>query len=372
MFEFLEPLQLQHIIGDEALKEGQYGKVIAMYQDEIPNWHAADIILLSINEERGKGKIQNHNHADAIRKQFYHLYCWHNEIKICDIGTIKIGNNLQDTYAATQAVLKECLDENKTVIILGNSHDSTLAQYGAYVKKAQQIEATCIDAKMDLSLDSPFKEENFLLEILTGEPNFIKHYNHLGFQSYFVHPIMMDTLDKLRFDCYRVGKIKENIGEYEPIIRSSNLVSIDVNALQNAVMPCNHTTPNGFTGEEACALTKYAGFSNALSTLGIYNYNSHADADGIGAIQIAQMLWYFIDGRYQLLQEKRITEKEFYNEFNTAFADINTVFYQNKTSKRWWMQLPNKQYIACSHKDYIMATHNEIPERWLRAQERNL
>jgi hypothetical protein len=34
------------------------------------------------------------------------------------------------------------------------------------------------------------------------------------------------------------------------------------------------------------------------------------------------------------------------------------------------MQLPNKKYIASSYKDYVQASHNEIPERWLRAQER--
>jgi len=32
--------------------------------------------------------------------------------------------------------------------------------------------------------------------------------------------------------------------------------------------------------------------------------------------------------------------------------------------------LPNKKFIACSYADYMNAARNEIPERWLRAQER--
>ena len=36
------------------------------------------------------------------------------------------------------------------------------------------------------------------------------------------------------------------------------------------------------------------------------------------------------------------------------------------------MQLPNHKFIACSANDYRIATHNEIPERWMRAQERDL
>jgi hypothetical protein len=34
------------------------------------------------------------------------------------------------------------------------------------------------------------------------------------------------------------------------------------------------------------------------------------------------------------------------------------------------MQLPDNKYIACSYQDYLLASNNEIPERWLRAQER--
>jgi len=33
--------------------------------------------------------------------------------------------------------------------------------------------------------------------------------------------------------------------------------------------------------------------------------------------------------------------------------------------------MPDKKFIACSHNDYIKASLNEIPERWLRVQERN-
>ncbi len=30
------------------------------------------------------------------------------------------------------------------------------------------------------------------------------------------------------------------------------------------------------------------------------------------------------------------------------------------------MQLPDSKFIACSYKDYLLASSNEIPERWLR------
>jgi hypothetical protein len=37
--------------------------------------------------------------------------------------------------------------------------------------------------------------------------------------------------------------------------------------------------------------------SNSLSSLGIYGYDPKCDVKDLTAIQIAQMLWYFIDGK---------------------------------------------------------------------------
>jgi len=202
-------------------------------------------------------------------------------------------------------------------------------------------------------------------------PNYLKHYNHIGFQSYYVHPIVLETLDKLRFDCYRVGNVKEALDEMEPVIRNSHLFSFDMSALGNAYSPASTISPNGLTGEEACALFRYAGMSPTISTVGIYGYNPHHDQQELSAKQIAQQLWYLLDGRSRGKREASLTDKDSFNEYYMAFAEVETVFLQSKKTGRWWMQLPDKKFIACSYKDYLLASSNEIPERWLRAQERS-
>src|SRR5690606_38980048 len=98
-------------------------------------------------------------------------------------------------------------------------------------------------------------------------------YNHIGFQSYLVHPHMLETLDKLRFDCFRVGKVRENIEEMEPVLRQADLVSMDLGSIANAFIPGN-ALPNGFTGDEACTLMRYAGLSPAGRSVGIYGYDA--------------------------------------------------------------------------------------------------
>jgi hypothetical protein len=178
------------------------------------------------------------------------------------------------------------------------------------------------------------------MEMLTAEPSMVKHYNHLAFQSYFVHPRMLETLDKLRFDCYRVGMVTDDIEAMEPVLRNTDMLS------------------------------RFAGLSNKLSSFGIYGYTPSDDIDELTAKQISQLLWYFIDGRQKLKQEASLDELQHYNEYHTAFAEVETSFLQSKKTQRWWMKMPDKKYIACSYQDYVQASNNEIPERWLRVQER--
>lgn len=370
--DFLSPINIASINEDEGYNDGQIGKHIIINDGEIPNVDHVDIVLLGVGESRGSGAFDDYNDApDIIRKQFFRLHYWHKDVVMADIGNVKNGASLKDSYAAISTVLKELLSRNKTVILLGGSHDITLPQYFAYKKMEQQVEVTCIDAIIDLKGESGLRSENFLLEMLTGDINMVKHYNHVAFQSYLVHPGMLETMDKLRFDCFRVGKVKENLVEMEPVLRNTHLLSFDISAIKNSDAPANNCSPNGLTGEEACGLSRYAGMSNNLSSFGIYGYQSRADVGELTAKQIAQMLWYFIDGKSRSKQEAALTETNLFNEFNIVFAEVNTRFLQSRRTGRWWMELPDKSVIACSYNDYLTAGRNEIPERWLRAQERN-
>jgi formiminoglutamase len=370
--DFLEPLSLSELSGDHEFKDGQIGKKILVYEHSFPDLASADIVMVGCGEERGNNLvIETTSAPDNIREQLYFLYSWHPDVHLADIGNIRSGATLADTYAALKTVIRELTAMGKTVLILGGGHDLTLAQYHSYADAQKIIESTCIDALINIDINSMFRSQSFLMEMLTGEPNFMSHYNHIGFQSYFVHPRMLETMDKLRFDCYRVGNAKENIEEMEPVIRNSAMVSFDIAAIAHSYAPSNSISPNGFTGEEACALMRFAGLSNITSSIGIYGYDPAKDNESLTARQISQMIWYIMDGKSRGKKEAGIEDRDAFNEFHVSFAEVSTTFLQSKKTGRWWMQLPDKRFIACSHKDYLLAASNEIPERWLRTQERN-
>lgn len=370
ILDFLEPINLSEISNDTGYKEGQIGKVIKVHEEEFPDLDEADMVLVGCGEQRGAALLHPSEAANVIRNEFYSLFYWHQDIRLADIGNVKIGKSANDSQAALKMVLHELISAGKMVVVLGGSHDLTMAQYGAFAADHRAIEAVGVDSVIDINLDSPFRSDNFLMELLTADPNYMTHYNHIGFQSYFVHPRMLETMDKLRFDCFRVGAVKENIEEMEPVIRNCSLFSFDIAAFAHAFAPANTVTPNGLNGEEACTLMQYAGMSTHMQSVGIYGYRPEKDVENLTAKQISHMLWYLVDGRSRGNREAGINEREAFNEFHTAFAEVETLFLQSKKTGRWWMQLPDKQFIACSHKDYLLASTNDIPERWLRAQER--
>ena len=369
--DFVEPVNLDLLSKDEGYRDTQLGKHIKSYENELPDISDADIVLIGAGECRGAGfALNGFEAANSVRAALYNLYYWHAQVTIADLGNVKLGQSIQDSYAALRTVIAELILQNKKVVIMGGSHDLTLPQYHAYTSIPTLVNAVVADAKIDLDLEARLPSDHFLEELFTGLPNHLNHYAHIAFQSYFMHPHMLETIDKLRFDCFRLGVVREDIEEMEPVIRDSHMMSFDISAIQHAQAPANIITPNGFNGEEACVLMQYAGMSWKTSSIGLFGYQAELDHHGLTAIQMAQMIWYIIDGVHRGKKEAPLTALDRFKEFQIAFSDIDTQFLQSKSTGRWWMKLHNEEWMPCSYKDYLVASNNEIPERWLRALER--
>jgi arginase family enzyme len=371
-FEDLHDYVIPHQSETRVYYPNQMGSVIIQFHEAAPLLNEVDVFILGCGEFRGENPNWPYSEGpDAIRNELYKLYYWHNEVSIADLGNIQQGSSLADTAAALQYVLKELGALGKRVLVLGGSHDLTLQQYNACKKREQIIDMTVVDMLADLDDTEGQRYDNHLMDALTGMPNFVRHFNLIGFQSYYVNPMMIETFHKLHFDCTRVGKARENMEELEPAFRSSHMVSIDINAIRYSDAPANKLgSPNGFYGDEMCKITRFAGMSSNLLSLGIYGYRTEADTDLITAKLLAQMVWYFIDGVLVAKTESPTNDPEQYIEYTISIPENRAVFLKSKKTNRWWVQLPNGEYIPCTYNDYLTACSNQIPERWMREVER--
>lgn len=349
----------------------QIGATVQPLQMDATDWGTAGIVLLGCGERRGAGSATVSMGPEAVREALYNMYHWHTDVQLADAGNILIGEHYSDTNAALSTVIRDIKNEGKKSVIIGGSHDLTLAQYKAFQIDEQLCNLCVIDSKINLDEEETLSEQGFLMNLLTHRPNFVRQYTHIGFQSYYVHPTILQTLDSLRFDCYRLGVVREDMDLVEPSLRDCDILSIDLMCLRASEAPwLAGASPNGFFSDELCQLVRYAGMSNKIKTLGIYNYDAKADVTGQGAELIAQLIWYFADGVYAQRSESSLSEMQNFDHFDLRLTDTPTTFLRSHRSGRWWMLLPNGKYVPCSYNDYQTAAADQVPERWLREQER--
>ena len=186
-------------------------------------------------------------------------------------------------------------------------------------------------------------------------------------------------MNKLFFETYRIGQIRTDITEAEPIVRNADLLTVDISAIRQSDAPGNASaSPNGFYGEEICQVMMYAGLSDKLSGLGIYEFNPDLDRNGQTSHLIAQMIWFFAEGIGNRKFDTPLTNQQNYITYRVAISDLENeiTFIKSSKSDRWWMKLPvelsknrymNQHLIPCSYKDYQQACSDVVPERWWSA-----
>ena len=354
---------------------------IHSHKEGFPDLENVQIAIFGVNEDRNsQDNFGCGEDLFIVREKFYQLFPgkWHTNI--ADLGTIEKGNQVSDTYFAVKEMITFLLKNNIIPIIIGGGQDITYVNYRAYDALEQSVNITAVDSRFDLgNLEEELTSQSYLSKIIMQEPNNLFNYCNVGYQTYFNSQEEISLLDNLFFDTYRLGeaKILENI---EPVFRNSDIVSIDIGAVRQSEAPGNNnSSPNGFYGEEICAISRYAGLSDKVSSFGIYEYNSKHDNNDQTAHLIAQMIWYFIEGVNFRVKDYPFSGKENYQKFTILLEeDEPLLFYKSNKSGRWWMEiniLSNNKYkrhalVPCTYKDYTDATKQVIPEKWYKAMRK--
>ncbi len=388
--DFLRPVNLDEINPTDTWYSAQLGALITIYTDEFPDLDDIQLAIVGVEEDRNSvNNVGCAQAPDEIRANFYALCEGAFKSKIADLGNIKPGETVWDTYIALKTVLVELMQRNIVPIILGGGHDLTFAQYLAYQEIEQRVDLVVIDSHFDIDDSVTENDTNdtvssisYLNKIILHEPNNLFNFTNIGYQTYFVPQKNIRLMDKLYFDAHRVGEFTGNLSEAEPIIRDANMVSIDVSAIRQSDAPANaKASPNGFYGQELCQFCRYAGYNDKLLSIGFYELNVDYDRDNQTAHLFAQMIWCFIEGFYGRKKDHPANLEGEFTKYRTFLKDENheIIFYKSQRTDRWWMQVPfpgspNKNernhLVPCSYKDYQMATNGEMPNKWWKTYQK--
>jgi arginase family enzyme len=385
MNEFLTPVSQNAVAHREVLPEGVLGKHIQLHtkKEGIPDLDNAKFALMGVLENRNDINYMGEEVSlDAYRKAFYSLYPGNWSGAIVDLGDITKGETVKDTYFALRTVVSAVLHKKVIPIILGGSQDLLYAQYRAYDQRGAMVNLVNVDTKFDLGdAEKPISNISYVGKIIVEEPYNLFNYSTLGYQSYFNPPAEIGLMEKLFFDAYRLGEVTADITLVEPILRDADIVSVDVSAIKSAEMSYKGSaSPNGFDGREICAIARYAGISNRVSSFGVYELKEMKGGPS-GAMLVAQMLWYFIEGVNFRVKDDDFNNETLYTTYKVPVHDDVLVFKKSNKTGRWWIELPfistvnnklkRRTLLPCTYGEYLSATQQELPERWLKARRKN-
>ncbi|MFG6686528.1 formimidoylglutamase [Mariniflexile sp. HNIBRBA6329] len=384
-FNFLSPVSDVVLAHNELLSLQALGRKIRIHsaQKGIPDLEGVNIAVLGVLENRNDvNYIGEEFQLNEIRKSFYGLFpgSWHTTI--ADLGNINKGESVEDTYFALKTTIAILIKKNIIPIILGGTQDLTYPNYRAYDTIMPMVNIVNVDCKFDLGDSSkPIKNDSFVGKIILDQPYNLFNYATIGYQTYFNSQEEKDLMDSLYFESYRLGDVSKDITIAEPVMRDANIVSVDLSSVKASEVSLNQKfSPNGLTGKEICAIARYAGISNKVSSFGIYEYKPSKD-DDITSMLISQMLWYFIEGVNYRVKDDDFTDDSSYQKYITLVESQELVFYKSNKTGRWWIEIPflseinNKlkrhTLLPCMHQDYLDACDNKVPDRWYKAFQKN-
>ncbi|MCK4661976.1 MAG: formimidoylglutamase [Bacteroidales bacterium] len=373
--DYFSPVDLEMKIDNQLFYENLFGNNLLVHtlKNKISNINKFKIAILGIPEERGTKNIGCKHAPDKIRNKLYYLTKNNNFPAIVDLGNFRIGKTINDTYIGLRDVIIKLLNNDVLPVIIGGSENLLYSCFLANEELKRTVNVLEINSHINIgNQEDEINEIPFLGKIIKSK--YFKNFTNVGYQGYFVPHKDIALMKKLYFDTIRLGEIRSDLKEVEPIIRDSEIISININSVKQSDAPGYFSpSPNGFYSEEICQIAKFAGMSEKVSCFSLFDVNPDYDINEQTSHLAAQIIWHFIDGFCQRTNDFPFANSSEYTKYvvNISNFDTNLIFYKSKKSMRWWLEIPEtisktekNTLIACSYNDYKKACENEMPERF--------
>lgn len=358
LHHWIRPVDQENILEDIDEAAPVLGRAVSFFSEDTADLNGVHVALI------GMGDVE----SDAVRRALYKMSFPFEGLKIADMGNLR---KLDVEFAV--APIRELIDSKIFPVLIGRDISAMTAQYKAFLSLQQWINLVLVDEKLK-------SEEPHLRDVLHRKEAKLFHFGLLGCQSHFMLPEDWKLLEQRHYDVVRLGAARSNPEIMEPVIRDADLLAFHIEALRQSDAPGqSNPSPGGFTMEEACQISRYAGMSDKLKSFGIFGYHQAWDLRDQTAQVVAQMIWYCLEGYYQRKGDFPATTDGL-TEYVVDMKDDEgaLVFWKSEKSGRWWFQLAVKagrkpqrhRLVPCTYDDYRMACRNELPDRLIHAMQR--
>lgn len=341
------------------LNNKSFGKNIAINGiDDFDIDNSLDIVIFSIND-----LDNNLDYTKKIRKRLYSLSIGDWNLKILDLGIFKSGRQHSDTQFALGEILNQLSLLKVKVIVINLCKNITYDFYYALKQNNDIVNIVSVDNKIPKN-----SENSSLRKILDDENCKLGEYSNVGFQKHINNVDEIELFKNMFFETYSLGKIKNKIGNCEPIFRNSNLVDLSMRAVKSGDINNSHEFTNGLTSYEYCNISRFAGLSNNLDLI---SFSTSYQSSAISSL-ISEGIWYAIDGINSFIFENIDLNSDNYLFYNVVVDNYDLKFVKSLITQRWWFSLENinlvmmeKTYIPCVEDDYLLSKKSILSDRIL-------
>jgi arginase family enzyme len=375
--DYFEPVALDKPDDSFRPNDAMFGRSIRINTPSTPIGEISDyqLAILGVCEDRNSGNEGSSAAPDRIRQKLYELYRINEKVRIIDLGNLRHSDSPADTYFGLRDVMTDLLNNQVTAIVLGGTQDITHGMYMAFAQQKDAVNMVTVDARINLDERMTGATQQNMAALKSDK---LFSYCNLGHQQYLTDSRHLDYFEEHLYDAVRLGELHQDISRAEPYLRDAHLVSFNIAAVRQSDAPATlRPTPNGFSAEEACQLSRYAGLSDRVSCFSLVEVNPKFDAHSQTAHLAAQVIWYFIEGYTQRRMERPVQNNPDFRVYLVNHQDMEhaLTFYRSQVTGRWWMEVPDMKtdkvvFVACSQEEYQQACAHEIPEMWWRAFRR--
>jgi formiminoglutamase len=339
------------------------------------------IAVLGVPEGRNSPGTGTMKGPDAIRKQLYMLARIPGRSKIIDLGNMKQGVTFNDTIAGLTDIISHLVSKDIFPVIIGGSSALVISVDKAFSRLNKKYTLTAVDPRIDFINEKKGSDSiSYLNNIIHNHKSTFDHYINIGYQIYLNDQQIINRFLKRKSELLRIGDVRKAIHLTEPLFRDTDVAVFDISAVRQSDAPGTISpSPNGFYGEEICLLSRYAGISDNMKAFCLFDINPDLDIRNQTSSLAAQILWFFLEGFSQKQYETPALSNRNSGRFiryhvRVTGLEDDLIFIKSNLTDRWWMELSagndRNSYISCSHEDYLKANRNEVPERWIRGEER--
>jgi formiminoglutamase len=339
------------------------------------------IAVFGVPEGRNSPGGGSSKGPDHIRRELYKLARIPGKSKIIDLGNMKQGTTFNDTIAGLTDILTFLMNEDVFPVILGGSSALVTAIDRTLTLLKKKYTLLTVDSRIDFITDrKDYDSFSYLNHFIQNHKSTFNHFINIGYQTHLNDQQVINRFLRRKSELVRTGDARKAIHLTEPLFRDSDVAVFDISSVRQSDAPGTISpSPNGFYGEEICLLARYAGISDNLKIFGLFDVDPDLDIRNQTTGLAAQIIWFFLEGFSQKQYETSVLSDSHSGRFiryhvRITDLDDDLIFVKSNLTDRWWMEMAAgndiNHYIACSHEDYLKANRNEVPERWVRGNER--